>query len=82
MVPANQGFDAYNSAGDNLDLRLVVEGELFLRHRVPDALLEGIAPILADPTANVTGFHLYLFNAADATETWRRSKLAQLGAVA
>jgi methylenetetrahydrofolate reductase (NADPH) len=48
----------------------------------PDALLEGIAPILADPTANVTGFHLYLFNAVDATETWRRSKLAQLGAVA
>ena len=47
----------------------------------PDALLEGIAPILADPTANVTGFHLYLFNAVDATETWRRSKLAQLGAV-
>jgi methylenetetrahydrofolate reductase (NADPH) len=41
----------------------------------PDALLEGIAPTLADPSANVTGFHLYLFNAVEATENWRRSKL-------
>jgi methylenetetrahydrofolate reductase (NADH) len=44
----------------------------------PDALLEGIAPTLADPDANVTGFHLYLFNAVDATESWRRAKLATL----
>ena len=44
----------------------------------PDALLEGIAPTLADPVANVTGFHLYLFNAVEATEGWRRAKLAQL----
>jgi methylenetetrahydrofolate reductase (NADPH) len=48
----------------------------------PDALLEGIAPPLADPSANVTGFHLYLFNAVEATEGWRRSKLAQLGVAA
>ena len=48
----------------------------------PDALLEGIAPTLADPSANVTGFHLYLFNAVEATEGWRRSKLAQLGVAA
>jgi methylenetetrahydrofolate reductase (NADPH) len=41
----------------------------------PDALLEGIAPTLADPTANVSGFHLYLFNAVEATENWRRAKL-------
>jgi methylenetetrahydrofolate reductase (NADPH) len=41
----------------------------------PDALLEGIAPMLSDPSANVTGFHLYLFNAVEATENWRRSKL-------
>jgi methylenetetrahydrofolate reductase (NADPH) len=46
----------------------------------PDALLEGIAPTLADPAANVSGFHLYLFNAVEATESWRRSKLTQLGA--
>ena len=44
----------------------------------PDALLEGIAPTLADPDANVTGFHLYLFNAVGATESWRRAKLATL----
>jgi methylenetetrahydrofolate reductase (NADPH) len=44
----------------------------------PDALLEGIAPTLADPDANVSGFHLYLFNAVDATESWRRAKLATL----
>lgn len=48
----------------------------------PDALLEGIAPTLADPTANVTGFHLYLFNAVEATEGWRRAKLGQLEAAA
>jgi len=46
----------------------------------PDALLEGIAPTLADPGANVTGFHLYLFNAVEATEGWRQAKLTQLGA--
>jgi methylenetetrahydrofolate reductase (NADPH) len=45
----------------------------------PDALLEGIAPTLADPAANVSGFHLYLFNAVEATESWRRAKLTQLG---
>jgi methylenetetrahydrofolate reductase (NADPH) len=48
----------------------------------PDALLEGIASTLADPVANVTGFHLYLFNAVEATEGWRRSKLAELEAAA
>ena len=44
----------------------------------PDALLEGIAPTLADHSANVSGFHLYLFNAVEATEGWRQSKLATL----
>jgi methylenetetrahydrofolate reductase (NADPH) len=48
----------------------------------PDALLEGIAPTLADPAADVTGFHLYLFNAVEATEGWRQAKLAQLRAAA
>jgi methylenetetrahydrofolate reductase (NADH) len=48
----------------------------------PDALLEGIAPTLADPAAKVSGFHLYLFNAVYATETWRQAKLAQLQAAA
>ena len=48
----------------------------------PDALLEGIASTLADPGAKVTGFHLYLFNAVEATEGWRHAKLAQLEAAA
>jgi methylenetetrahydrofolate reductase (NADPH) len=44
----------------------------------PDALLEGIAPSIADPSANISGFHLYLFNAVEVTETWRRAKLETL----
>jgi methylenetetrahydrofolate reductase (NADPH) len=44
----------------------------------PDALLEGIAPTISDPAAHVTGFHLYLFNAVEATERWRRAKVATL----
>ena len=41
----------------------------------PTGFVEAMAPLLADPTANVTGFHLYTFNAVEATETWRRSML-------
>jgi methylenetetrahydrofolate reductase (NADPH) len=44
----------------------------------PDALLEGIAPTIADPSASITGFHLYLFNAVEVTERWRQAKLAAL----
>jgi methylenetetrahydrofolate reductase (NADPH) len=44
----------------------------------PDALLEGIAPTVADPAADITGFHLYLFNAVEVTERWRQAKLATL----
>ena len=44
----------------------------------PDALLEGIAPSIEDPSAKITGFHLYLFNAVEATETWRRAKIETL----
>jgi methylenetetrahydrofolate reductase (NADPH) len=47
----------------------------------PDALLEGIAPTLTDPSAGVDGFHLYLFNAVEATERWRVAKLETLGAI-
>ncbi len=46
----------------------------------PDALLEGIAPSIVDPSANISGFHLYLFNAVEVTETWRRAKLQTLDA--
>lgn len=46
----------------------------------PDALLEGIAPTIADPAATITGFHLYLFNAVEVTERWRQAKLETLAA--
>ena len=39
----------------------------------PDGLLEGLAPTLADPTAVVSGLHIYTFNAVEATERWRRT---------
>jgi methylenetetrahydrofolate reductase (NADPH) len=42
----------------------------------PTGFVEGIAPLLADPDANVTGFHLYTFNAVEATEAWRQSMLS------
>jgi methylenetetrahydrofolate reductase (NADPH) len=44
----------------------------------PTGFVEGIAPLLADPLAHVTGFHLYTFNAVEATESWRQSMLARL----
>ena len=44
----------------------------------PDALLEGIAPTVAVPSADITGFHLYLFNAVEVTERWRQAKLETL----
>lgn len=42
----------------------------------PTGFVQDMAPLLADPTANVTGFHLYTFNAVEATEAWRQSMLA------
>lgn len=44
----------------------------------PDALLEGIAPTVAEPSSDITGFHLYLFNAVEVTERWRQAKLEEL----
>ena len=48
----------------------------------PTGFVEGIAPLLADPAARVTGFHLYTFNAVGATEDWRRWMLERLAAEA
>jgi methylenetetrahydrofolate reductase (NADPH) len=45
----------------------------------PDALLEGLAPHLADPTAGIVDLHMYTFNAVDAFESWRGAYLAKLG---
>lgn len=44
----------------------------------PDALLEGLAPHLVDPSTGIVDLHLYTFNAVDTFETWRRAYLAKL----
>jgi methylenetetrahydrofolate reductase (NADPH) len=53
---------------------------LMTRQFKPDPLLRGLAPTLADPAANVAGFHLYTFNEVGRTERWRRETLRRLGA--
>jgi methylenetetrahydrofolate reductase (NADPH) len=53
---------------------------LLTRQFKPDPLLRGLAPTLADPAANVAGFHLYTFNEVARTERWRREALKRLGA--
>jgi methylenetetrahydrofolate reductase (NADH) len=42
----------------------------------PDRLLDGLAPVLADPERKVGGFHIFTFNELGETEAWRRRKLA------
>jgi methylenetetrahydrofolate reductase (NADPH) len=44
----------------------------------PDALLEGLGPIVADPAQGIDAIHLYTFNAVRATERWRRTFIARL----
>jgi methylenetetrahydrofolate reductase (NADPH) len=51
---------------------------LVTRQFKPDPLLRGLAPTLADPAANVAGFHLYTFNEVARTERWRRETLERL----
>jgi methylenetetrahydrofolate reductase (NADPH) len=48
----------------------------------PTGLLEQLAPLLADPRADVIGLHVYTFNQVEATEAWRRGYLAALGSEA
>ena len=38
----------------------------------PNPLLRQLAPLIADPAANVLGLHVYTFNNVQATEEWRR----------
>lgn len=45
----------------------------------PDDLVLGLAPLLADPVANVHGFHIYTFNRCETTEQWRGDMLEALG---
>ena len=44
----------------------------------PDGLLEGLAPVIADPASGIVDMHLYTFNAVDVTERWRQEFLAKL----
>jgi methylenetetrahydrofolate reductase (NADPH) len=44
----------------------------------PEGLLEGLAPVIADPEARVIDLHVYTFNAVAATEKWRRQYLERL----
>ena len=41
----------------------------------PTRLLEALAPLIADPAANVIGLHVYTFNQVEATVAWRDSQL-------
>lgn len=44
----------------------------------PDDLIAGLAPLLADPGANIAGFHVYTFNRVETTEKWRHDMLEAL----
>ncbi len=46
----------------------------------PTTLLEELAPMVADRSAGIKGFHLYTFNAVEPTEAWRRDYVASLQA--
>jgi methylenetetrahydrofolate reductase (NADPH) len=46
----------------------------------PTGLLEKLAPLMADPEADVAGLHVYTFNQVHSTESWRREYLQSLGA--
>jgi methylenetetrahydrofolate reductase (NADPH) len=46
----------------------------------PTRLLQGLAPVIADPTAKVIDLHVYTFNQVPSTESWREEFLAALGA--
>lgn len=43
----------------------------------PNGLLKGLAPVVADPAADILGLHIYTFNNAPATEAWRQEALAR-----
>lgn len=43
----------------------------------PTGLVMKLAPLIADPEADVIGFHIYTFNQVAATEAWRRDRLAK-----
>lgn len=46
----------------------------------PTRLVEQLAPLIADPAANVLGFHVYTFNNVPATVEWRDRERSTLAA--
>jgi methylenetetrahydrofolate reductase (NADPH) len=44
----------------------------------PDGLLDGLAPVIADPAMRVVDLHLYTFNNVEATEAWRERFVSSL----
>ena len=53
-------------------------GHLLKRSFGPDAMLDALAPTLIDPRADVRALHLFTFNQAEETVTWRERALAEL----
>jgi methylenetetrahydrofolate reductase (NADPH) len=45
----------------------------------PDALLEQLAPTLADEAADVRALHVFTFNEVQATVDWQTRMLEELG---
>jgi methylenetetrahydrofolate reductase (NADPH) len=46
----------------------------------PNRLVRRLAPSLAQPEANLAGFHVFTFNELEKTQTWRQEWLARLEA--
>jgi 5,10-methylenetetrahydrofolate reductase len=46
----------------------------------PTQLVNKLASVIADPAADVLGFHVYTFNNVAATEAWRRESIDKLDA--
>ena len=44
----------------------------------PTSLVEKLAPLIADPAANIAGFHVYTFNNLPATLEWRDRQQGRL----
>jgi methylenetetrahydrofolate reductase (NADH) len=52
---------------------------MLTRTFTPDPLIRSLAPLCADPAANIAGFHFYTFNELERTERWRKEAIARLG---
>jgi methylenetetrahydrofolate reductase (NADH) len=53
-------------------------GHVLKRSFGPDALLEALAPTLADPTADVRTLHIFTFNQVEETVVWQQRTLEEL----